>query len=182
MPKVHLIEGPVGAGKSTFAKSLALQTSGVHIALDEWFAKLFSPDRPAGEFISWYVERKERLLDLIWNHAHNILLSGNDAILELGLIQRHSRVAFCQKVIDDGVELLVHVLDAPREVRRERVQRRNTEKGSTFSMVVPDHVFEMASNMWEAPDDGECSDFAVEFVPAAQASTANPAVNTDAAR
>jgi predicted kinase len=164
MPTLHLIEGPVGAGKSTFAKSLALQTSGVHIALDEWFAKLFSPERPTDDLIPWYVEQKERLLELIWSHAQSILLSGNDAILELGLIERVSRVAFCQKVLDEGIELRVHVLDAPRDVRRERVQRRNIEKGSTFSMVVPDHIFEMASNMWEAPDDGECSDFAIEFI------------------
>ena len=102
--------------------------------------------------------------------------------MTVDLIQRHSRVAFCQKVVDDGVELLVHVLDAPQDVRRERVQRRNTEKGSTFSMVVPDHVFEMASNMWDAPDDGECRDFAIAFVPAAQASTANLSIRTTPSR
>ncbi len=179
MPKIHLIEGPVGAGKSTFAKSLALQTNGVHIALDEWFTKLFSPDRPVDHFISWYVERKERLLELIWNHAHSILLSGSDPILELGLIQRHGRVVFCQKVVDDGIELRIHILDAPREVRRERVRRRNTEKGSTFSMIVPDSVFEMASDLWEAPDDNECNDFSIEFVPAVHTNTAHSAIDMD---
>jgi predicted kinase len=90
-----------------------------------------------GDFISWYVEQKERLWELIWNHAQGILLSGRDAIPELGLIQRHRRVEFCPKAVDDGVELLVHVLDTPRDVRRERVRRRNMEKDSIFSMVVP---------------------------------------------
>lgn len=164
MQKVHLIEGPVGAGKSTFAKSMALQTGAIHIALDEWFAKLYSADRPAGEWIPWYVERKQRLLELIWSHAQTILLSGKDVILELGLIQRQGRVAFCQRVLDEGRELRVHVLDAPQEVRRARVQRRNIEKGPTFSMVVPDQVFEMASKMWEVPDHRECEDFPIEFV------------------
>ena len=164
MPKVHLIEGPVGAGKSTFAKSLALRTNGVHIALDEWFVKLFSPDRPVADFIVWYVERKERLLELIWTHGRSILASGTDAILELGLVQQQSRIAFCQRAVGEGAELKVHVLDAPRQVRLERVRRRNIEKGSTFSMVVPEHVFETASSMWEAPDEVECSNFAIEFV------------------
>ena len=81
MPTVHLIEGPVGAGKSTFAAVLASRTDGVHIALDEWFAKLFSPDRPAGDFVSWYVDRKERLTDLIWRHSEHLLASGKDVIL-----------------------------------------------------------------------------------------------------
>lgn len=173
MPKVHLIEGPVGAGKSTFAKSLALRTNGIHIALDEWFVKLFSPDRPTADFIVWYAERKERLLELIWSHSRSILASGTDAILELGLVQQQSRIAFYQKAISEGAELKVYVLDAPKQVRRERVRRRNTEKGSTFSMVVPEQVFEMASNMWEAPDEVECSNFAVEFVSTIQANASD---------
>lgn len=164
MPRVNLIEGPVGAGKSTFALALALKTDGVHIALDEWFSTLFSPDRPAGDFVPWYIERKERLLGLIWIHSRRILASGRNVILELGLIQRKGRIEFCRKVLDGGFELEVDVLDAPREVRRERVQRRNSEKGSTFSMVVPDVVFEMASNLWEPPDELECNQYAVEFV------------------
>lgn len=112
MPRVHVIEGPVGAGKSTFAATLAPRVKGVHIALDEWFARLFSPDRPGGNFAS-------------------------------------SVLSF---------------LDQPRDIRRQRVRLINNEKGSTFSMVVPDHVFEVASDMWEAPDDIEQSEIAIEYV------------------
>jgi predicted kinase len=140
MPKVHLIEGPVGAGKSTYSSTLALRTNGVHIALDEWFAELFSPDRPTGDFVPWYTSRKERLLTLIWSHSRRLLASGTDVILELGLIQRQSRVAFGRQIQDEGFALVVHVLDAPLEVRRERVRRRNADKGSTFAMVVPDEM------------------------------------------
>ncbi|HYD59497.1 MAG TPA: AAA family ATPase [Noviherbaspirillum sp.] len=165
MPKVHLIEGPVGAGKSTYASALALQTQNVHVALDEWFAILFSPDRPPGDFApSWYVERKERLLGLVWNHSRRILASGADVILELGLIQRQPRIAFCSRVREEGFELLIHVLDAPHEVRRVRVRQRNEEKGPTFAMVVPDHLFELTSRLWEVPDEDECDDYEVKFV------------------
>lgn len=37
---IYLVEGPVGAGKSTFAQSLATQLQGTHIALDEWFSSV----------------------------------------------------------------------------------------------------------------------------------------------
>jgi predicted kinase len=162
MPKVHLIEGPVGAGKSTYAAALALETHGVHIPLDEWFVKLFSPDRPVGDFVpSWYIERKERLLELIWSHSRRLLAAGTDAILELGLIQRTD---FCRRVREEGFDLVVRVVDAPYEVRRDRVRRRNTDKSAMFSMVVSDSVFEMASKLWEAPDQAERSEHQVEFV------------------
>lgn len=165
MSTVHLIEGPVGAGKSTYSLALARQVNGVHIPLDDWFVNLFSPDRPDNNFISWYVERKERLLDLIWSHSLRILSSSTDVILELGLIQREARLHFCNRVQNEGLGLVVHVLDAPNEVRRQRVQRRNVERGSTFFMVVPDHVFDIASKMWEPPDDAECAEYQVKFIP-----------------
>lgn len=163
-PSVHLIEGPVGAGKSTFAMSLASAQGATHIALDEWFAALFSPDRPGQNFVPWYIERKDRLLDVIWNHSRRLLDSGCSVILELGLIQRSPRVEFCRRIVAEGHLLTIHVLDAPIEVRRERVQQRNQERGVTFSMVVPDHVFEMASSLWQPPDEIECSEFTIHFV------------------
>ncbi|PND38939.1 bleomycin resistance protein [Paucibacter aquatile] len=170
MAQVHLIEGPVGAGKSTYARGLELQGQGVHIALDAWFAALFSPDRPAEHWLPWYLERKDRLLRLIWAHAEHLLDSGHDVILELGLIQRAARLPFCRQVIAAGHPLCIHVLDAPTELRRERVQRRNAEQGPTFSMVVPDAIFDMASQLWEPPEAQECEDFRVEWVkPGAQA-------------
>jgi predicted kinase len=170
MQKVRVIEGPVGAGKSTFAASMAAETSGVHIALDEWFVRLFSPDRPGGNFVPWYLERKDRLLELIWDHSRRILGSGRDVILELGLIQRRQRLEFCHRIQAAGFDLVLYILDEPRDIRRQRVRLRNTEKGSTFSMVVPDHVFEVASDMWEPPDDMEESEFTIQYVSAKQGS------------
>jgi len=164
MSQVHLIEGPVGAGKSTFSKAMAASHNGVHIPLDEWFAALFSPDRPDGNFVPWYVQRKERLLTLIWSHSRKVLASGRSVVLELGLIQQQQRIQFCRKITSDGFSPHIHIIDAPLEVRRERVRRRNEERGPTFSMVVPDDVFEMASKLWQPPDELECEEFKVIFV------------------
>jgi predicted kinase len=164
MQKIHLVEGPVGAGKSTYSMALAARIGGVHIALDEWFAKLFSPDRPGVDVILWYMERKARLLDHIWHHAQSLLVAGANPILELGLVQRQSREDFYRRARDASVELQICVLDASRELRRERVARRNVEKGPTFSMVVPDAVFEMASDMWQAPDDIEIAENGIEVI------------------
>ena len=121
MSQIYLIEGPVGAGKSTFAASLATRVGGAHIALDEWFARLFSPDRPGTEVMPWYIERKARLLDLIWAHAQALLACGIAPVLELGLVQRRDREDFYARAREARVEFAVYLLVASREVRRERV-------------------------------------------------------------
>lgn len=154
----------MGAGKSTYSAGLEAQGQGVHIALDKWFAMLFSPDRPSTDVMAWYIPRKERLIQLIWAHSQRLLAAGSSVILELGLIQRDSRMAFCRMAREAGHEMVVHVLDAPLDVRRERVRCRNDEKGATFAMVVPDPVFELASKLWEPPDEIECGEFAVKHV------------------
>lgn len=162
MSKIYFIEGPVGAGKSTYANAIAESGGFTHIALDEWFALLFSPDRPQNDFVSWYIERKDRLINLILGYAYDILATNKDIALEVGMIQREARIAILRQVQNREIDFTIHVLDAPYDIRLERVRRRNIKQGKTFSMVVPDHVFEMASAMWEPPDDFELDEF--EFV------------------
>ncbi|WP_428622647.1 AAA family ATPase [Sedimenticola sp.] len=165
MANIHLIEGPVGAGKSTYAAKLSFEKRAVHIALDAWFSQLYSPDRPPGEFSpSWYIERKGRLLGVIWDHSCHLLDSGIDVILELGLIQRDERHRFYSLAELSGFPITLHVLDAPRDTRLERVQLRNIEQGETFSMVVPDSVFDMASDLWEPPNEEECNKYHAVFI------------------
>ncbi len=164
MSKIYLIEGPVGSGKSTFAKQLSLKVNAPHINLDSWMVNLYSPDRPSTGTMEWYIERKERCIEQIWLVAKSILDANCDVILELGLIHRASRQSMYSRVNEYNYEFLVYILDAPKDVRRERVRLRNMEKGNTFSMEVSDQIFEMASGMWEEPDDNECSEQNIEFI------------------
>jgi shikimate kinase len=66
MAKIYLIEGPVGAGKSTFGLSLSQQFHVPCLILDVWMANLFRPDRPERDVMTWYGERKERCIQQIW--------------------------------------------------------------------------------------------------------------------
>ncbi len=65
MARIHLIEGPVGAGKSTFAATLSERHAAPHLCLDGWMATLFGPDRPSAGVLDWYMERKDRCLEQI---------------------------------------------------------------------------------------------------------------------
>lgn len=153
--RIHLIIGPVGAGKSTFAVDLARTHRALRFSLDAWMTGLFSPDRPAAGVVEWYVERAARCVERICASADEALALGTDVVLEIGLLRRDERDRFYRRAAAAGFDVTVYVVDAPREVRRARVERRNRERGATFSMVVPPAVFELASDLWEPPDDDE---------------------------
>ncbi len=164
MAKIHLIEGPVGAGKSTFATRLGYEIAAPRFDLDEWMITLFRPDRPDTDFMLWYSERKWRCIEQIWRTTSELVGSGTDTVLELGLVQREDRAEFYNRVDVSDFELAVYVLDSPEEVRRQRVWDRNSRGGDTFKMEVPDEIFELANNAWQAPDELECYERDIQII------------------
>ena len=164
MSCIHLIEGAVGSGKSTFAAQLSRKQGAPRLILDQWMARLYSPDRPSTGNIEWYLERKDRCIEQIWKISCDIMASGSDIILELGLIQMADRKRFYRRVAPAGYHLKIYELYAPRDLRRERVQNRNEEKSKTYSMDVPDAIFELASDMWEPIDEAEADGFEIVFI------------------
>lgn len=65
MSRVHLLIGPVGAGKSTYATTLADHLPGVRLTLDDWMSALYGDDPRPPDRMAWYAERTERCLGLI---------------------------------------------------------------------------------------------------------------------
>lgn len=165
MAHAHLIIGPVGSGKSTFARRLAQEHTAVRLTLDEWMAALYGADeRPVEGRIGWYVERTERCLELLWRLSLSLLQAKTPIVLEIGLIEREARQRFYGRLDEHAVPHSVYVVDAEREVRRARVLRRNRQRGDTFSMEVPMEFFELASDLWEPPDDLERADRKIQLV------------------
>ncbi len=162
--RIHLIIGPVGAGKSTFARRLAAERAALRLTLDEWMAVLFSPDRPSDGVVPWYLERSARCIEQIWRVAAATVDVGTNLVLEIGLIQQSDRAKFYRRVDEAGLDMTVYVLDAARDVRRERVEQRNQSRGVTFSMVVLPAIFELASDLWQPPDAAECRGRDVRFM------------------
>ena len=61
--RLHLLLGPVGAGKSTLARQLSREHRAIALILDDWMARLYGPDeRPPTGRIAWYLERRDRCL------------------------------------------------------------------------------------------------------------------------
>jgi len=156
---VHLVVGSTGAGKSTFSRELARDERALRFAIDEWMANFYFPDRPSDADFEWYWPRIERCTRAIWSECEQALALGVPVVLEIGLTRRSDRAQFCEKVTRDGHSLQLHVVEAPLEERWARVQRRNQDKGETFSLEVTRGMFDFVETMWEAPTDEELAQY-----------------------
>lgn len=152
---LYLPIGPVGAGKSTFARERTARNGGVFLDVDAWMVTLYGADvRPKEDVITWYLERRQRCRDLLWSTARDILTAGADVFLELGLVSTLEREAFYAKARDDDLKLTVCLVDASRDIRRQRVLARNSSAGAQ-TQIVPLEFFERASDAWEPPSAAE---------------------------
>lgn len=152
---LHLLIGPVGAGKSTYAQRRVVEAGGVFFDLDTWMVRLFGGDvRPAEDVLAWYLERRDRCRGLLWDVTLDVLRGGTDVVLEAGLITAADREASYDRARGEELRLIVYLVDAPRDVRRERVLRRN-QAPAEFTQVVPLEFFERASDAWQAPSEAE---------------------------
>lgn len=150
-----LLIGPVGAGKTTLGRRLAAQQPAVFLDLDTWMVRFFGDDaRPPTDVMGWYLERRARCVGGLWSIAAEVASVGTHVVLELGLVLATERLATYEKARLEALPLTIRLVDAPREIRRERVARRNADTGA-FTQVVPAEMFELASDAWEPPSESE---------------------------
>jgi len=155
MAKIHLICGPVGAGKTTFAAKLSDEIGAIHFAIDEWMTSLFTPDLDGDIEYDWAMTRIHRMESLIWSHVRQLMKINVDAVLDLGLLQLAHRQKFYDLAREDGFDICLHLVDADRETRWQRVEGRNWNKGDTYSMEVDRGMFDFCENLFERPEGDE---------------------------
>jgi predicted kinase len=148
---LHVIFGPCGAGKTTYANAFARRESAVAFILDDWMARLFGPDIPEPIEYAWMLERVGRCEAQIWSSAAAVMAAGTSVILDIGLMRRADRARV--REIAEAVELPLqwHFVDAPQAVRRARVADRNAVKGEGFAIEVTPDLFEFIEGVYEPP-------------------------------
>ncbi len=155
MENIHLILGPQGAGKSTYARRLAQQEHAVRFSIDEWMQQLFGPDVPKAMSLSWIMERVQRCEAQIWATASQVCMNNGSVVLDLGFTKIESRRNFRALGASIGAQVQLHVLEAPHAARKERVMNRNIEKGETYSFEVTSMMFDFMEKEFQRPTDEE---------------------------
>ena len=155
MPTIHLVYGPQGAGKSTYALQLAARLGAVRFSIDDWMGNLFGPDLPTPMSLPWIMKRVQRCEQRIWVTARDIARTGGDVVLDLGFMKVSNREAFLSLADDSGFPAQLHYVNAPLDVRRARVLARNVAKGETFSFEVTAPMFDFMEREFEPPTPRE---------------------------
>jgi len=155
MSRMILVCGPTGVGKTTYSISLSKEVNGIRFSIDPWMQNLFAKDMKELDY-SWMIERVHRCYDQIWDVSEQILSLGGNVVLDLGFTEKTQREHFSVRAKSLGLEAEIHFLDAPKEIRKQRVEKRNSEKDpNVYAFDVTDIMFNFMEPRFEAPDAEE---------------------------
>jgi len=155
MARLILVCGPTGVGKTTYSLALSKEVKAVRFSIDPWMQTLFSKDMTSLDY-SWMIERVNRCYEQIWQVSEQILAINGNVILDLGFTTKAQRVTFSDLARELNINSELHYLDAPKSVRKKRVDKRNTEQDSSvYSFDVTDFMFDFMEPRFEIPDQDE---------------------------
>ncbi|MBT3582778.1 ATP-binding protein [Candidatus Woesearchaeota archaeon] len=159
---IHLICGPSGAGKTTFARRVADKHKAIRFSEDEWLCKLFVPDAPEDlleepmHIISaWASEKYQRCRDQIWLVCQQLLKEGISVVLDGAAANKKQRDLIRKKASDNNVGFQLYYITSPYETRKKRVIERNINQGDTYSLEVTPDMFAHIESFFEPPEDEE---------------------------
>lgn len=154
-PTLHVVFGPSGAGKTTYAHAFARREKAVAFILDDWMARLFAPDMPEPIEYEWMIERVQRCEAQIWSTAAACLAAGTPVILDIGLMRKADRDRVREIAAAAELPLQFHFVNASAESRRARVAERNVVRGENFAIEVTPELFDFIEGVYEPPQPGE---------------------------
>jgi predicted kinase len=119
-PRLIIVCGLPGSGKTTLAKTLESRLRAVRFSPDEWMDSL--------SLSLWDEEGRAKIEALQWKFAQELLILGLTVIVEWGTWARSERDALRLGARALGAAVELHYVSAPADVLYERIQRRGMEK------------------------------------------------------
>lgn len=122
-PKLYIIQGFIGSGKTTYSKQLADEASAVRLNADEYCEQEFSPE----ELETNWDECFAKSIDALWSKAHELLKQNQDVILDFGFWTFESREHARMQAEKSNAEFIHIYLDIDDETLLSRLRKRRGE-------------------------------------------------------
>jgi len=127
-PRLIIVCGLPGSGKTLHAKHVERQLRAVRFCADEWMEAI--------GINVWDGEARDRIEKLQWKMAQELLSVGQSAVIEWGTWGRSERDVLRTRARSLGAAVELHFLDAPVDVLFDRIRRRNAESPAiTFEQM-----------------------------------------------
>lgn len=149
-PTLHSVCGKIAAGKSTLTQALAAQPFTIRISEDTWLPRLYP-----GEInhLADYSRCAARLRQPMGEHVQGLLRAGLSVVLDFPSNTPLTR-AWARSLADGaGAAHIVHWLDVPDSVCKQRLLLRNASGSHPY--VVSEEEFEQFTRHFVAPGEDE---------------------------
>lgn len=155
-PKLVLVCGKAGSGKSTLTARLGRSARTVVIAEDDWLGALFGDQMSS---VADYARCAARLRGIMGPHVVALLRSGMSVVLDFPANTIATRAwmrGIAERAQAPGE---LHYLDVPNELCKARLRARNASGTHPFSLT--DAQFDQLARHFVAPTPDEGFDIVV---------------------